>query len=125
MVLQATCEYCGEKHKFKRYYSTRVNFKMHEGRTYQAKCARCNKEFVVDINRITAIYSIPSFVIISSLLIIATGFAYWIITNHSLGFKPVMYQRPHYTLPLFPVLIFLMYFNFEKSKIKTFNRTRA
>ena len=125
MTLYTNCNHCEKKHKVKSYYSTRVNFKMYEGDTYIACCKSCSKTINRNVNEIYATYSVYTFATIIILSIIGTIYAYAVAFNYTPDFTPSEYYRPWYALPIFPIIIILIYHSSEKSKIRTFNRVRV
>ena len=126
MNLYTTCNHCGEKHRVKKkYYSTRVSFKMHEGDTYCSNCKYCFKEIERSVNDIYATYSLYTFAILTFLSILATVYTYLKVINYTPEFTPTGYNRPWYTLLIFPPIIILFYRSSERSRIRTFNRVKT
>ena len=125
MNLYTKCNHCGKRHRVRKTYSTRINFKMYEGSEYKAQCKHCSKEISQEINNVYATYSYYRFLVISLVVIIGTIYAYRKVTNYSTEFTPMAHDHSWYLLPLFPAIILLIYRGSEKSKIITFNSLKV
>lgn len=124
MNLYTSCNHCGEKHKFRKKYSTRVDFKMNEGPIYTATCKNCRGEINRNLNEINATYSIPTILILLCLSITVSIVAYIEVINYNPNFTPAGWSRPIYTLPIFPIIVLLIYRSYAMSRVNTFNKVR-